>query len=191
MRCLGTRRELLRTAATAAGATCLGARLVDAAATTDEIARVRAELSLEFQRRQLSDRMVLFRKLVAKYGDGLIRDVELNTIEETRSRLEKADLETRDLTGVKRYLWDHLGEGFEFVCLEDHPTRLAYKVTRCFLAEEVAKFGQSRLGFAFYCAWDVGFCQGLNPRITFTRTQTLMAGDPCCNHAYQLPAAVE
>jgi len=59
-------------------------------------------------------------------------------------------------------------------------------VTRCFLADEAAAHGMPELAHAFYCAWDEGFCQGLSPKISFIRTQTLMNGDPCCDHAYEL-----
>jgi len=42
------------------------------------------------------------------------------------------------------------------------------------------------IGSAFYCAYDYGFCSGLNPHIVFSRTKTLMSGDDCCNHNYEL-----
>jgi hypothetical protein len=163
--------------------------MVAAGMTDEERERLQRQLSLEMQTRQAADRMRLFKKLVAKYGSGIVTDVEAHTIEQTRERMQAADLERRDLAAVKSLLWDDLGEGFTFRCVEDTPTRLAYEVTGCFLATEVARHDAARLGQAFYCAWDIGFCQGLNPRIRFTRTKTLMAGDPVCNHTYELPAA--
>ncbi len=59
-------------------------------------------------------------------------------------------------------------------------------MNRCFPAEAAAKHKMPELGYAFYCAWDEGFCQGLNPKIRFTRTKVLMNGDVCCNHTYEL-----
>jgi hypothetical protein len=54
-------------------------------------------------------------------------------------------------------------------------------------AELAKKIGGEEIGFALTCAWDYGFCRGLNPEIKFTRTKTLMMGDDCCNHTYRLP----
>jgi hypothetical protein len=182
-----SRRSFFTIAAALGGAACLGRCAFAMGEVEDEeLKALREQLAIEFQKRQVRDRMVLFEKLIAKYGKGIIVDVEKSTIEETRKRLAEADLEKRDLDSVKAFLWDQLGEGFTFSCIEDSPTRLEYKVTRCFLAEEVAKYGMPELGAAFYCAWDVGFCQGLNPNIVFKRTKTLMRGDACCNHRYEL-----
>jgi hypothetical protein len=47
----------------------------------------------------------------------------------------------------------------------------------------------AEIGYAFYCAWDDGFCRGLNPKMTFTRTRTLMRGDDGCDHTYTLEPA--
>ena len=41
----------------------------------------------------------------------------------------------------------------------------------------------AELGFAYYCAYDYGFCQGLNPALQFSRTKTLMQGADSCDHA--------
>jgi hypothetical protein len=60
------------------------------------------------------------------------------------------------------------------------------KVTRCMWANMWRKFGAEDIGYVFQCCWDYGFCQGLNPAIEFTRTKTLMQGDDCCDHTYDL-----
>jgi hypothetical protein len=181
-----SRRCFVQLAALGGGAFCLGPSTVRAGATEEELKTLREELAIKLQTRQVDERMVLFKRLVAKYGKALIAEVEANTVEQARTRFASADLEHRDLEGVKQYLWNHLGQGFDFETVEDTPTRLAFKVKRCFLAEAVAEHGAPELGHAFYCAWDEGFCQGLNPKIRFTRTKTLMAGQGCCDHTYEL-----
>ncbi len=182
------RRFVLTTAATSCGALCAGAHLGLAGADGEEIRALRTQLSIDFQTRQAQERAALFGKLIGTYGDQLLDHVKANTIEQTRRRLQDAELKHRDLTGVKENLWSHLGNGFEYTCLVDTSNRLQYKVTRCFLATEMLRHQAGPIGFAFYCAYDYGFCQGLNPKIRFTRTQTLMQGAPCCDHSYELPA---
>ncbi len=183
-----SRRNFLKLAAVSGGALCCGGPFAAAEISDEERAALSSQLALRFQKREAHGRMVLFEKLIAKYGEGIIRDVEANTIEETRKLYQGSRFTQRDLAGVKAYLWDHLTEGFEFTAVEDTPQRLAYRVTSCFLAETVAEQGRPELGHAFYCAWDEGFCSGLNPAIKFTRTKTLMRGDDCCNHTYELPS---
>jgi hypothetical protein len=56
-------------------------------------------------------------------------------------------------------------------------------------ADEFRKHAAAEVGYSFYCCWDYGFCQGLNPHIKFTRTKTLMQGDDCCDHTYDLAAS--
>lgn len=150
-----------------------------------DLEAVKEDLALKLQTREAQDRARLFKKLVAQYGDGILELVKADTIETTRRRLAEADLSQRDLSGVKAYLWDHLGKGFAVTCVVDTPTKLAYKVHKCFLAEAMREQGAADSGFAFYCAYDVGFCEGLNPKIGFTRTKTLMQGDAYCDHTYE------
>jgi hypothetical protein len=61
------------------------------------------------------------------------------------------------------------------------------KARKCPYAEAMRRHGAAELGFAYSCAYDIGFCQGLNPAIRFTRTKTLMMGDSICDHTYELP----
>jgi hypothetical protein len=182
-----SRRCFLKIAMASGGALCLGAPSARADLSEAETKALRDEMALTFANRQARDRMRLFTRLVKKYGDELVSDVETATIEDIRNRMQRPDIVDRGLEGVKAYLWDTLGHGFEFDVVEDTPTALEYRVTRCHLAEAVAEHGGTpELGHAFYCAWDLGFCQGLNPDIRFTRDQTLMQGDSCCNHRYEV-----
>lgn len=189
-----TRRAFLTgtvpVAAASGAALCLGARLALAETAAAKGASpdpaVQEQLLLDWQRRQARDRAVLFTRLIKSHGASILDEVTANTIEQTRLRLANAELELRNLAGVKTYLWDAMGAGFSFTCVTDSPTRLQYKVTACFLAEEMLRHDAGTIGSAFYCAYDVGFCQGLSRSIRFTRTQTLMAGAPCCDHTYEL-----
>jgi fumarate reductase iron-sulfur subunit len=88
---------------------------------------------------------------------------------------------------MKTLLWDRLGPpSFVYELLEKTEETMHFRVSHCFIAEEMRKHGAPEIGFALFCASDYGYCQGLNPRIKFTRTKTLMQGDDCCNHAYEL-----
>jgi hypothetical protein len=135
---------------------------------------------------QMQHRAGLFGKLVARFGRGVLDVVHEHTIESTKERLEAADLDRRDLDTVMEILWDRMVEGTEFEVVERSDRVLRLRVTKCLFAEEMRRLGAADIGNAFYCAYDFGFCEGLNPSIRFTRTKTLMDGDDCCNHAYEL-----
>ena len=83
-------------------------------------------------------------------------------------------------------LWDQMIDGIEFEVLERTPNELRLSVSKCLFADEMGKLGAAGIGDAFYCAYDFGFCQGLNLAIEFTRSKSLMNGDDCCNHTYTL-----
>ncbi len=136
--------------------------------------------------REIAGRARLFRELVDRFGAEVLEIVEKNVIEEIRERLQQAKLDVRNLDTVMEILWNQLGDNIDFTVEEQTPENLRLKVTRCFIAEEMRARNAADVGLAFYCAYDDGFCQGLNPAIKFTRTKTLMAGDDCCNHTYEL-----
>lgn len=137
-------------------------------------------------KREMSQRAVLFERLMARFGSQVLDTVKETTIEQARERLEKADLQKRDLDTVMEALWDQMGELAEFTVEERTPELLRFRVTRCLFADEMRELNAADVGFAFYCSYDYGFCQGLNPEIKFTRSQTLMQGDRCCDHTYEL-----
>lgn len=137
-------------------------------------------------RREMYQRAVLFRRLAAELGDRVLEIVEETTIEQTKGLLQRAELPKRDLATIMEILWNQMGDTAEFTIEEERPDLLRLRVTRCLFADEMRKLNAADSGFAFYCAYDYGFCQGLNPAIKFTRTKTLMQGDDCCDHTYEL-----
>jgi len=135
---------------------------------------------------EMAHRARLFRKLVDRYGSGVLEEVSRETSDAAQARLETADLDRRDLETVMEVLWDQMVEGTAFDVVERGDERLRLRVTQCIFADEMRRLGAADIGDAFYCAYDHGFCRGLNPKIRFTRTKTLMAGDDCCDHTYEL-----
>jgi hypothetical protein len=125
--------------------------------------------------------------LVARFGPEVVATIKGYTEAQAQKGFEAMKLDSRGLDAVKKLLWDGLDpKDFTVEVVEDRPTRLSYRVRRCFLAEAWRSANAQELGFAYNCAWDFGFCRGLNPEMKFTRTKTLMQGDDCCNHSYEV-----
>ncbi len=146
------------------------------------------DLFLHLQKREMKEKAALFRKLKDKYGDAVLRMVGEHVIEETETKLREAKISKRNIDGVLENLWDHTKATHEFTVARRTDSFLQLKVSRCLYAEEMRRLNAPDIGLAFYCAYDYGFCRGLNPRIKFFRTQTLMEGADGCDHTYELKA---
>jgi hypothetical protein len=72
----------------------------------------------------------------------------------------------------------------ELRVLETSETRLAFDVTRCRYAEMYRALGIPELGDVLSCQRDGALIEGFAPDVSFSRTQTLMQGAPCCDFRY-------
>jgi hypothetical protein len=64
---------------------------------------------------------------------------------------------------------------------------LDFNVTRCRYAEMYRELGIEELGSVLSCNRDAAFCNGFNPEIQLTRTQTIMGGADHCDFRFSLP----
>lgn len=71
---------------------------------------------------------------------------------------------------------------------EQTETRFAFNVTRCRYAEMYKELGVQDYGALLSCGRDAALIVGFNPKIKFTRTQTIMSGAPFCDFGYELKA---
>jgi len=60
-----------------------------------------------------------------------------------------------------------------------------FNVTRCRYAEMYRAMGLRDLGPLLSCARDGAFCEGYDPRLQLTRTQTIMEGASHCDFHYR------
>jgi hypothetical protein len=70
--------------------------------------------------------------------------------------------------------------------LRQTETEFAFNVTRCRYAETYKAMGIGHLGAALSCNRDGTFCEGYDPRLKLTRTQTIMGGATHCDFRYRL-----
>ena len=64
--------------------------------------------------------------------------------------------------------------------------RLEFNVTRCKYAETYAEMGLSHIGAILSCGRDGSLCEGYNPEVTLTRTQTIMSGATHCDFRFKI-----
>ncbi|MFC2099666.1 L-2-amino-thiazoline-4-carboxylic acid hydrolase, partial [Candidatus Bipolaricaulota bacterium] len=68
--------------------------------------------------------------------------------------------------------------------VEDTPQAFELRVTECLWAKTFREMGAADLGYLLLCHTDYADCRGFNPKITLTRSKTLMQGDDCCDHRF-------
>jgi predicted hydrocarbon binding protein len=90
---------------------------------------------------------------------------------------------------------EHFVKGMSFWTLEDaltldileqNPKRFFFNVTRCRYADMYKELCIPELGALLSCSRDKALIEGFNPKIKFTRTQTLMEGAKFCDFRYEL-----
>jgi hypothetical protein len=178
-----TRRDFLKTAISSAWA---WPAICVLGQTDEDCDDKLKQMRIRFQKGLAEERATLFKNLVSRYGPGVLELVREHTIRDARRTLQEVHLQKRDLDTVIEVLWKP-SEGLLLYQVEQQtPDFLKLRVTQCLFADAMRKHGAAKVGLAFYCAYDFGFCEGLNPKIDFARTKTLMEGDAFCDHAYEL-----
>jgi hypothetical protein len=69
--------------------------------------------------------------------------------------------------------------------IDDTPGKLDFNVKRCRYAETYRAMGLGEIGAILSCNRDGAFCEGYDPRIRLTRTQTIMNGASHCDFRYR------
>jgi hypothetical protein len=69
--------------------------------------------------------------------------------------------------------------------IDDAPGKLDFNVKRCRYAETYRAMGLGDIGIILSCNRDGAFCEGYDPRIKLTRTQTIMSGASHCDFRYR------
>lgn len=111
-----------------------------------------------------------------------IRRAAIDAGAEMASRVEgEADLESFKAI---RHLWAK-GDALTIEVIADEPGVLDFNVKRCRYAETYRAMGLGDIGEILSCNRDGAFCQGYDPRIRLTRTQTIMGGATHCDFRYR------
>ncbi|NKB58210.1 MAG: 2-amino-thiazoline-4-carboxylic acid hydrolase [Alphaproteobacteria bacterium] len=90
-----------------------------------------------------------------------------------------------DLTAFAALLpqWTQ-NDALEIDMIEQSESQLDFNVTRCRYSEMYREMGLGEIGHLLSCNRDGSFCDGYNPDIKLTRTQTKMSGASHCDFRY-------
>lgn len=140
-----------------------------------------------------TDTVELFGQLSAEYGRLAAETVErllaIRIAEDWAAIGGQAARPGQELDDFVRLLWDPLPTlGFEYAkerSTSDGEPVIAFEVTRCPLQELAERTGTADWMYHLACASDMYSAPAFSSKIEFSRTRTLMAGAPLCDHTYR------
>ena len=120
-----------------------------------------------------------------KARDILRRAIRRAAIEAGAEMASHADGEA-DLESFKaiQHLWTK-DDALTIEVIDDKPGVFDFNVKRCRYAETYRAMGLGDIGDILSCNRDGAFCEGYDPRIKLTRTQTIMGGASHCDFRYR------
>ena len=87
---------------------------------------------------------------------------------------------------VKAMTYWTLEDALRLDILEQTQKKFIFHVTCCRYADMYKDLGVPELGVLLSCNRDKALIEGFNPKIKFTRTKTIMEGQPYCDFVYEL-----
>jgi hypothetical protein len=123
-----------------------------------------------------------------KARDVLRRAIRRAAVDAGAEMASRADGDA-DLEGFKAILplWTK-DDALTIEVIDDKPGVFDFNVKRCRYAETYRAMGLGDIGDILSCNRDGAFCEGYDPRIKLTRTQTLMRGASHCDFRYRSSA---
>lgn len=113
-------------------------------------------------------------------GSAVVR----NSIQQAQAYAEGQ--EDTSLLGFRATMAQWTANGaLEVDMIQETPEAVDFNVTRCRYSEMYREMGLGEIGHLLSCNRDGTFCEGFNPDIKLTRTQTIMSGASHCDFRYR------
>jgi L-2-amino-thiazoline-4-carboxylic acid hydrolase len=128
----------------------------------------------------------VFRAFVAEVGEKRASEIFARVIRDlARQAGCAAAASGNDLGHLKATVQKWIeGGALELTVLRDDAEAFEFNVNCCQFAEMYQRLGLADLGPILSCGRDAAMIEGFNPRIAFTRTQTIMQGATHCDFRY-------
>ena len=135
----------------------------------------------------------LYAEMVERVGEKVAREVVRAAIVKDAVEAGAAYAEASGARGLEAFhallpQWT-AGGALEIEMIAEAPEEVTYDVVRCRYAEMYREMGLGEIGHLLSCNRDGTFCQGFDPAIELTRTQTIMQGASHCDFRYRMTGA--
>ncbi len=128
--------------------------------------------------------------LKASHGDEVAQQtvanaVKASSIEQAQGMAAQVGGNTSMQTFIDRQGQWTMGGALEIDVQEKSDDRYRFNVTRCRYSEMYRDMGLGEIGHLLSCQRDGTFCEGYDPNLRLTRTQTIMQGASHCDFDYR------
>lgn len=144
------------------------------------------------QRRRIEAELIkeIYETLVERFGreaaaEVISRSIRRSAIAQARQFAEKEPAGTNLETFADLYKHWTAEDALTIDVKRRDATVLEFDVKRCRYAEMYRDMGLGDIGHLLSCNRDGAFCEGYDPAIKFSRTQTLMQGATHCDFRYR------
>ena len=146
---------------------------------------------LEIRRIEANITKPIYEEMVIELGEEKARQILTTAINKDAVRQGTELAASTDLPNNLETFGSLMGRWSKGDALTKEPvhtseTRLEFNVTRCKYAETYAEMGLSHIGAILSCGRDGSLCEGYNPEVTLTRTQTIMSGATHCDFRFKI-----
>lgn len=132
----------------------------------------------------------VYDSLKESHGESAARQAVADAVR--RSSIEQAAAFAAEVGGQtslqtfidRQGLW-RMGDALTTEVKEQTDNRYVFHVTRCKYAEMYRDMGLGEIGHLLSCQRDGTFCEGYDPKLKLTRTQTIMQGASHCDFDYR------
>ncbi|MGI9424031.1 MAG: L-2-amino-thiazoline-4-carboxylic acid hydrolase [Hyphomicrobiaceae bacterium] len=133
----------------------------------------------------------VFETLEASHGRSVAEQtvanaVKASSIEQAQAMAAEVGGQTSMQTFVDRQTQWTAGGALEVEVHEQSDRNYRFDVVRCRYSEMYREMGLGDIGHLLSCQRDGTFCEGYDPRLKLTRTQTIMQGASHCDFDYRL-----
>lgn len=111
--------------------------------------------------------------------------VRASSIEQAQGMAADVNGETSMQTFIDRQSAWTMGGALEIDVQEKSDKSYRFNVTRCQYSEMYRDMGLGEIGHLLSCQRDGTFCEGYDPKLKLTRTQTIMQGASHCDFDYR------
>ncbi|MFY0613864.1 MAG: L-2-amino-thiazoline-4-carboxylic acid hydrolase [Hyphomicrobiaceae bacterium] len=112
--------------------------------------------------------------------------VKASSIEQAKEMAAAVGGNTSMQTFVDRQSQWTMGGALEIEVQEQSDDVYRFDVKRCRYSEMYREMGLGEIGHLLSCQRDGTFCEGYDPRLKLTRTQTIMQGATHCDFSYRI-----
>ncbi len=134
----------------------------------------------------------VYETLKASHGEAVAKkaiadSVRNASIEQGRQMAEKSGETSMQSFVDLQSLWT-MEDALRVDVQKQTPEEFVFHVTRCRYAEMYKDMGLGEIGHLLSCQRDGTFCEGYDPKLKLTRSQTIMQGASHCDFSYRYEA---